>query len=275
MKHCLGLKPVHRQPRLRLVDYLRPSDLPAVESLPAKFGHADLIQPQMFLNDRIGDCAIAGSVEEIRLLNATRGVTANFSNRSVVANYSAITGYEPGPELAVRGAPPNPTDQGTDVHDLYEYRQTTGLVDDDGNRHKVVAYAGLTPGDFGELLQALYLFETVGVGILVPDYAEAQFETGGPWQPEPGRPNITGGHYIPAVARDGAAVDVFTWGARIAMTDDFYREFSNVAVASFTEEMLIDGKTVDGFDRDKLLADLVALNTGPVMAKAPSRRKAA
>ncbi|HET9874297.1 MAG TPA: hypothetical protein VFQ37_00820 [Mycobacterium sp.] len=271
MNYCYGLKPVRRQPSLRLVDYLRPSDLPAVESLPAKFGH-DLIQPEMFLNDRIGCCAIAGSIEEVRLLNATRGVTVNFSNQSVVTNYSAITGYRPGPELTLRNAPPNPTDQGTDVHELFDYRQNTGLVDDGGNRHKVVAYAGLTPGDFGELLQALYLFETVGIGILVPDYAQTQFEAGGPWQPLPGRPNIEGGHYIPAVSRDGASVDIFTWGARIVMTDAFYEKFSNVAVVSFTEEMLTNGKTIDGFDRDKLLADLPEFNTGPVMSK---RKKAA
>jgi hypothetical protein len=263
VKYQLGLKPVQAQPRLKLVDYLKRA--PKLPTPPAVFGHADLVAPHMFMNDKIGDCAIAGSIEEVRLLNAERKVTVPFSDETAVANYSAITGYNP--------ADPS-TDQGTDVHDLYQYRKNTGIVDDAGNHHKIVAYVGLTPGNFHDLVQALYLFTTVGIGINVPDYAEQQFEAGGPWEPEPGYHKLVGGHYIPAVARNGRTVDVFTWGGKIAMTDTFYKAFNTVSVVSFTEEMLIGDKTIDGFDREKLLADLPAFNTGPVMAEAPKKEAA-
>lgn len=247
----LGLKPVTRQPRLMLKKYLS-SNLPTP---PEKFGHASLIVPHMYKNNELGDCAIAGSIEEIRLLNAERGVTVPFSDTTAVTNYSAVTGYDP--------ADPS-TDGGTDVHDLYEYRQKTGFIDDAGQRHKLAVYVGLTPGDWDELVQALYLFTTVGLGINVPDYAQDQFADGGPWDVKRGHHQIVGGHYIPAVARDGDIVSIITWGAVLGMTQRFYEHFNNIAVVHLTDEMLTGGKTIDGFDRDALVADLQQFNTGQV-----------
>lgn len=265
MKYRLGLKPVVAQPRVRLCDYYN-SGLPSVDSLTFPLGHADAIQPRMFCNDQLGDCAIAGSIEEIRLANALRGVTVNFTDDTAVENYSAITGYVPGdPD----------TDQGTDVHELYDYRQSTGLVDADGNRHKIVAYAGLTPGDFDELLVALSLFEMVGIGIQVPDYCDAQFEAGQPWHLIPGRHRIEGGHYIPVVdATSRTEAGLFTWGGHGGITASFYSTFNTVAVVALTEEMFNDGKSPEGVDFARLAADLSLLNTGPVMAKAPRGRRA-
>lgn len=264
MNYKLGLKPVKVQPRLRLAAYAT-SDLPTADDLTYPFGHSDLVAPQMFLNDQIGDCAIAGSIEEIRLLNASRGVTVNFTDTEARENYSAITGYDGSPE----------TDQGTDVHDLFEYRKNTGIVDADGQRHKVIAYAGLTPGDFDELLVALSRFMVVGIGLQVTDYMEAQFEAGQPWSLLPGRHRIVGGHYVPVVdAPSRTAAGLFTWGGHGSLTADLYRALNTVAVVAITEEMFTDGKTLDGFDRDRLAADLSLVNTGPVMSRR-ARRAAA
>lgn len=264
MKYKLGLKPVVAQPRVRLCDYYT-SDLPSVDSLKYPLGHSDLIQPRMFCNDELGDCAIAGSIEEIRLANALRGVTVNFTDETAIQNYSEITGYTPGdPE----------TDQGTDVHQLYDHRQNIGLVDADGQRHKIVAYAGLTPGDFDELLVALSLFEMVGIGIQVPDYCDAQFEAGQPWHLVRGRHRIEGGHYIPVVdAASRGEAGLFTWGGHGGITAPFYTVYNTVAVVALTEEMFTGGKSPEGVDFDRLATDLNLLNTGPVMAKAPRGKR--
>ena len=256
MTYKLGLKPVVEQPRLKLADYFT-SDLPSVESLTFPFGHADAIQPEMFLNDRLGDCAIAGSIEEVRLANALRGVTVSFDDAAALKNYEAIAGYNPDdPE----------SDAGTDVHELYTYRKSTGIVDADGTYHKILAYAGLTPGNFDELLIALSLFDMVGIGIDVPDYAQDQFAAGKPWDVEPGEPNIEGGHYIPVVAATTNTLGtVYTWGAQQGITRAFYEAFNTTAVVALTEELFKDGKTIDGVDQQKLAQDLPAFNTGPVM----------
>ncbi|BBZ09847.1 hypothetical protein [Mycobacterium branderi] len=263
MKYKLGLKPVHTHPRVRLCDYYT-SDLPSVDSLKFPLGHAGLIEPHMFMNDQLGDCAIAGSIEEIRLANALRGVTVNFTDDTAVQNYSEITGYSP--------ADPG-SDQGTDVHELYEFRQNTGIVDADGNRHKIVAYAGLTPGDWDEMLIALSLFEMVGIGVQVPDYAEAQFEAGLPWHLIAGRHSIEGGHYIPIWgASDRHTAQLPTWGAEGGITSPFYSTLNTVAVVALTEEMFTGGKSPAGVDFNKLARDLAQLNTGPVLTPAPRRR---
>ncbi|PIJ36726.1 hypothetical protein BMW24_003405 [Mycobacterium heckeshornense] len=272
MKYKLGLKPVQAHPRVRLCDYYTP-DLPSVDSLQFPLGHAGLVKPQMYLNDRIGDCAIAGSIEEIRQVNALRGVTVNFTDETAVENYSAITGYVPGDELTNPDAPPNPTDQGTDVGELYDYRRSAGIVDADGKRHKIVAYAGLTPGDWDEMLIALSLFEVVGIGIQVPDYAEAQFEAGQAWHLIPGRHSIEGGHYIPVWgASDRNTAQLPTWGGDGAITAPFFAAYNTVAVVALTEEMFTAGKSPAGIDFDKLSGDLRKLDTGPVLAPTPRRR---
>ena len=260
MKYRLGLKPVTAQPRVMLARYLT-SDLPSVGDLKFPLGHPDAIQPMMLLNNELGDCAIAGSIEEVRLANALRGVTVNFDDPTALKNYELIAGYSPDdPD----------SDQGTDVHDLYQYRQSTGIVDADGNYHRIAGYAGLTPGDFDELLVGLSLFDMVGIGIEVPDYCEAQFDAGQAWDVVPGRHGIEGGHYIPVIgAADADTAQVFTWGAEQGITRAFYEEFNVVAVVALTEELFENGETPEGLDVAKLQRDLAELNTGRVTAKAP------
>jgi hypothetical protein len=262
-RYKLGLKPVLAQPRMMLARYYT-SDLPSVDSLKFPLGHADAIEPEMFCNDRWGCCAESGSIEEVRLANALRDVTVNFNDAAVAQNYHEITGFNPDDPS---------TDQGTDVHDLYDYRKTTGIVDADGNRHKIIDYAGLTPGDFDELLIALSLFDMVGIGIQVPDYAETQFEAGEPWHLVQGRHSIEGQHYIPIVGAQSTSVaDLYTWGAKTGIGAAFYSAMNVVAVVALTEELLTGDKTPEGVDFKRLAADLPALNTGPVETKAPRRR---
>jgi hypothetical protein len=257
VKYKLGLKPVTEQPRIMLASYFT-SDLPSVESLKFPLGHASAITPEMFLNDQLGDCAIAGSIEEVRLVNALRGVTVDFTDATALANYEAITGYNPDDPSS---------DAGTDVHELYDYRKTTGIVDADGTYHKIVAYAGLTPGDWDQLLTALYLFDMVGIGIQVPSYAEPQFEAKQPWHVLHGFHAIEGGHYIPvAGATSSSEAQVFTWGALQGVTQGFYEKFNTVAVVALTEEIFTGDKTPEGFDSEQLAHDLAEFH-GNVMSK--------
>jgi hypothetical protein len=257
VKYKLGLKEVQEQPQVMLASYFT-SDLPSVESLKFPLGHADKIQPEMFLNNKLGDCAIAGSIEEVRLANALRGVTVNFTDATALANYSAITGYNPDDPS---------TDGGTDVHQLYDYRKTTGIVDADGQYHKIVAYAGLTPGDWDELLIALSMFDMVGIGIQVQDYCEQQFEDGQPWSLERGFHQTVGGHYIPVVgATDINTAQLYTWGSIGGITKPFYEKFSTVSVVALTDEIFEQGKTPEGLDAAQLAQDLTEFN-GNVMSR--------
>jgi hypothetical protein len=265
MNRKLGLKPVKRQPRLKLSDFTT-SDLPTYASLPATFGNPKIIAPQMFMNDKLGCCAIAGSFEEIRWLNAANGKTVNFTDQTAVQTYTDITGYNPDdPD----------TDQGTDVHQLFDYRKNTGITDADGDIHTLIDYVGLTPGDWQEAMIALSLFGVVSIGLRITDYAEPQFEAGQPWHLIPGRHKVVGGHYVPLVSRSAAnTAGLYTWGALGGIDADYYTSNNLVAVVSITKEMFTpQGKEAfnGAIDFDQLSAALPQLNTGQVSGRKPRK----
>lgn len=245
----LGKKPATRDRRdLLFADYRTA----ALKEAPVGFDHTPRVtQPWGMLgNDSAGDCAIAGPAHETMLLNAEAGTQIPFTTQGVLAIYSAITGYNPND--------PN-TDQGSNVRDVLNYRAQTGFKDADGNIHKIGAYVALTAGNWAELLQALLVFETVGIGIQVPQSAMEQFQAGQPWTVVQNSP-IEGGHYVPVVARPNEdIVKVVTWGALQEMTAEFYRTYCDEAWCYISVEDLTSGKTLDGFDLQALEDDLNAL----------------
>jgi hypothetical protein len=247
---------------LRLVDYL---DFTKLAPPPSSFGHEKLVPDWgMFLNDRIGDCACAGTVHEHMLWDAeakkTLPVNTTFTGKNTAAElYSEVTGYQPGPELQDPEAEPNPTDQGTDVAQLCSFRRNTGLLDAAGNRHKLGAYVALDRGDFKQLQYAIYYFDGVGIGVdFCQEWMDA-FNAGEPWD-KVDNPNVEGGHYITAVAFDGHA-QIVTWGDFFSpgITQAGYEQFNDETYAYLSTDKLFNGKDLEGFNLSQLQADIQAL----------------
>jgi hypothetical protein len=250
----LGKQPATEDRRdLMFARYVRKAQLPTP---PAKFGHEDLFGPKewgMLGNDQWGDCAWAGPAHETMLLTKEGGRSAAFSTDAVLSDYSAGTGFDP------KAGPPgqNPTDQGSNVREVLKYRAKTGIVDANGNRHKVGAYVKLDTKNLDQVTEALYLFQVVGIGIEFPASAMDQFNNGQPWDVVQGS-QIEGGHYVPLVARRDN-LEVVTWGALQQMTQAFYEKYCDEAWAYISEENLQQGKSPEGFDLEQLQADLNAL----------------
>jgi hypothetical protein len=251
----LGLKPFvpdHRD--LMFAKYRTAEPLP---QHPATFGHEGLITDWMMLgNDQVGDCVVAGGGHETMLWTAMGGNPAIFTTESVLSDYSAITGYDPN-QIDANGN--NPTDQGTDMREAAKYRQQTGLIDAQGNRHKIGAFLFIDPQNYDQFLEAVWLFGAVGMGINVPQSAQDQFAAGQPWHVVPifdwnGR-KILGGHYIPAVA-DRATPVIITWGKTQLVTSDFIAKYCTAIVAYISLESLTAGKSLEGFDLAALQSDL-------------------
>jgi hypothetical protein len=173
----LGKKPAREGAiKFKLVDYL--GKLPAA---PASFGHQDLVSAPalgMLGNDQYGDCVWAGADHETMLWNAAAGATVSFTDATALADYAAVTGFDP--------SDPD-SDQGTDMEQAAKYRRKTGIVDATGNRHTVGAYVALpgvsakgdnSPSFLDALASAAYIFEAVGIGIEFPDSAMDQFNNG-------------------------------------------------------------------------------------------------
>jgi hypothetical protein len=245
----LGKLPARKDAvKLKLSDYLTPTKLPTP---PKSFGHDGLINSLgwgLLGNDTVGDCVIAGGAHETMLWNTVGGQAVSFTTQSVLSDYSAITGYNPND--------PN-SDQGTDTQQAAKYRQDVGLLDAQGKRHKIGAYLALTPGDYKQLLIAAWLFEAVGLGVNLPRSAMSQFDKGREWTVVKGSPD-EGGHYIPLIGHHTNLV-VVSWGRAIRMSRGFYQKYNDESLAYLSEEMLINGKSFEGFNLDQLRSDLAAL----------------
>lgn len=252
----LGLKPpVPGAIKLRLATYL---DFRLLPTPPVKFGHAELIKDWGMLgNDQWGCCAFSGAVHQEMLWTTEGGNPAPFSTASTLTNYSAVTGFN----ASAGQSGDNPTDQGTAISDLADYWLRTGIVDDKGVHHKVAAVADLNPGDLRELWTASYLFQSVGLGFSMPASAMRQTEAGQPWDIVADDGGNEGGHYVPCVGRLNANLgEVVTWGKLQAFTAAFYRQYNNQGIVALSEEMLVQAKSIDGFDDQLLKADLKAFH---------------
>jgi hypothetical protein len=243
----LGLKPfVHDSRDLLFSRYRTGAPLP---KHPAHFGHENLVQQwDMLGNDQYGDCVWAGAAHETMLWNAMAQRTVTFTTEGVLSDYAACTGFDPHDPA---------TDQGTDMRAAMKYRQKTGIVDAEGNRHKIGAYAWIQPGNYDHFLEAVWLFGACPIGIQVPQSAMDQFNGNKPWSVVSGSP-IEGGHYIPGVA-DRTYPEIVTWARVQPMTRAFYLKYCDAACAVISEEMLSHGKSPEGFDLAALQADLKAL----------------
>lgn len=241
--------------RMRLRDYFDPGRFPAV---PAVFGHeTDVADWGMLANDRVGCCTISGAAHEDLLWSTEGGAPAVFTDDTVLSDYSAITGYDPS-QTQADGS--NPTDSGADIATVAAYRRTTGILDAAGNRHKLGAYVALTPGDPDELAAAAYVFSACGIGLRFPDFAEAQFDAGQPWDNR-GHYDATidGGHYVPVIGRlTNGNFLVVTWGAVQEATEGFLRQYIDEGLAYLSTEFLTAGVSPEHFDLAQLQTDFAS-----------------
>jgi hypothetical protein len=221
-------------------------DLSKLPPLPKTFGHEGLITSWGMLgNDEVGDCAIAGPDHETMLFCAMGGKQVTFETANTIADYSALTGYDP--------SDPN-TDQGSDMHEVMKYRQQIGMIDSKGMRHTIKAYVWLEPGNLTSLYYSIYLFGAAALGLEMPNSAMDQTESGRAWSVRGGS-RIVGGHYVPAVSKR-RNIKVVTWGQLQGMTEGFYRKYNDETAVVLSEEMLVGGKSPEGFDVTALIADL-------------------
>lgn len=246
MSFCLGKKPARENAvALKLRDYVNLSRLPKP---PESFGHFSLVDDwQMLGNDRFGDCGIAGPFHAIMLHNAMAGRRVNIDTDAVLKAYSLITGFDP--------QDPD-TDQGSDCGEVADYWQSTGLVDADGQVHKIDGAVALEPGNVEELYVAMYLFKAVGIGVSLP--IQWQQELGSPWDAV-AYPQIEGGHYILGTGVADGNINVVTWGVNQPLTPAGYEEFNDESFAYLSEEMLKGTTDLDGFNLKQLKADFADL----------------
>lgn len=222
----------------------------ALPKPPAIFGHGmheTLGQPWgVFLNDKVGDCVLAGAAHETMIWTNTVGERVTFTDFNVIEAYSSITGFDPTkPE----------TDQGTDMQRAASWRRKVGILDNSGRRHTIGAYAEIK-NNHDEIALACYLLGIVGVGLQLPLSAEDQFDQRMPWSLTSTN-NVAGsfgGHYVPIVGRNSAGNFVcVTWGRLHAITPAFLDAYMDEAIAYFSPEVMKNKLSPEGYDSAYLM----------------------
>lgn len=252
MEYKLGKLPAQRGAyKLKLTDYTTP----LFYSAPAVFGHYTEVPSAwgMLANDKYGCCVWSGAAHEHLLWTSEAGCASPFTNANVLKAYSDVTHFDPSQDTPAG----NPTDQGTLVADALAYRRTTGITDASGKVHKLAAWAEIEVQnlDLDLLASAAWLLSAVGVGIEFPSTAMDQFNRGVPWDYIVGS-FTEGGHYIPIVGRvaNGNFLCI-TWGKLQEITPRFLSRYCDEAVALFSSDFLVNGKSPEGLDAPTLITD--------------------
>lgn len=247
-KKYLGKKPARKYSvQFRLGDYIQD-----VVTIPKVFGFVlPTVDWGLLGNYECGDCVVAGAAHETMLWSrsAGKGLT-RFDDTGVIRQYRIASGWN--------GISNDPTDVGLDMQEFASHRRKFGILDADGEIHKIKAYAAVS--GVNELIQATYIFGAVGVGLMMPESTFDQFDAQRPWDIVSGS-RVVGGHYVPCVGRNSKGHLLFiTWGRLQAATPNFVARYMDEAIAYVSPDFITArGLSPRLVNQAKLEADLAAL----------------
>jgi hypothetical protein len=255
-------RPIARGPRLSLRNYIMRA-MPAPPLSCDYTAAASSAIGEMYLNDSLGDCVIAGMAHIVGVLTGNAGMSPYlYSQSDIIALYSAIGGYDPNAVL-VPGpdGPYNPTDQGCDEQTALNYWQSNGAPA--GSTHKIAGWLAVNPADPNEYRTALWLFENLYFGFEMPNQWITPFPSvsGFVWNVA-GPPVPQNGHCVAGVGYTVAGVKIATWGISGLLTDAAIAKYCDQSVGGdlytvVSQDALNQstGKAPNGFDWSQLVAD--------------------
>jgi hypothetical protein len=265
------VRPVARCPRFSLRNYLMRGlpQPPAACDYSAKAGKA---LSELYLNNTLGDCVIAGIGHVVGVLTSGAGKQFVYSNDQIIQLYSAIGGYVPG----------NPkTDNGCDEQTALNYWQHNGAPQ---GSHQIAGWIAVNGTDPVEYRTALWLFENLYFGIELPDkWINPEPQASGFTWDVAGPPNPDNGHCVVGVGYSTKGVKICTWGMLGTLTDAAIAKYATTAgqgeLYTVVSQDAIDkaaAKAPNGFDWSQLVADFDSMGgtiSEPGQAPAKSRRR--
>ena len=240
----LGRKAIKRDSRtLRLAHYLAP-DKPKP---PVKWDWTGGVSSWgMMLNDRIGDCTIAGAAHAMQVWTKALGKLHTVQDAEVQAAYEGWTGYDPKRPETDRG--------GIELDVLRKWRKSSLAG------HKLLAFADASVADLDMVRQAIYWFGGVYIGVALPVSAQRQEVWDVVSNHGAGAPGSWGGHcvYVPQYDDDGFTC--ITWGGLKRMTNRFWQLYCDEAHALLGADWIGAKGSPLGFNLEQLEADLKQIN---------------
>jgi hypothetical protein len=262
-------RPLARCPRFSLRNYLMKdlSPPPASADYSAQAGKA---LSQIYLNDKLGDCVIAGIGHVVGVLTAGAGSQFVYSDAQILQLYEAIGGYVPNH--------PN-TDDGCDEQTALNYWQHHGAP---SGTHKIAGWVAVNGADPNEYRTALWLFENLYFGLELPDKWVNPMPTrpGFTWDAA-GPPNPSNGHCVVGVGYSNKGVKICTWGMLGTLTDNAIEKYATTAGSGELYTVISQDainkatqKAPAGFDWSQLIADFDSMGGNLAPPTTLRRRRA-
>jgi hypothetical protein len=201
----------------------------------------------MMLNDKLGDCTIAGIGHAVQVWSANAFQEITVSDDVILAAYEQWNGYNP--------VDPS-TDQGGIELDVLTDWKANGLAG-----HRLLAFADPKAANLVEVRQSIALFGGVYIGISLPLTAQSQDV----WDvvPDDGSGSSAagswGGHAVFVPAYDANGFTCITWGQQKKMTTAFWQMYVDEAHALLSPDWLTAKGSPSGFDLAQLEADLALI----------------
>lgn len=256
----LGRKrPVARCPRFALKNYL-------TRTMPAPPATCDYTQAataalsQMYDNDTLGDCVIAGMAHVVGVLTGNSGAGPFlYTDQQIIGLYSAIGGYVPGDAA---------TDQGCDEQTALNYWENNGALPpyttSPTGAHNIAGWMAVDATNLEECQTALWLFENLYFGLELPDawINPAPPQASGFVWDVAGAPDPQNGHCVVGVGytQDGIVID--TWGMTGLITNAAVAQYATTAsggalytVVSMDAISQANQLAPSGLDWSQLIAD--------------------
>jgi hypothetical protein len=231
---------------------------------PPRCDYSTAARPSLsniYLNDLLGDCVIAGGAHVRGVTSGGAGNLVLFTKEEIIRMYSAIGGYDPRAPLLPDGS--NPTDQGCDEHTALEYWVKYGFTDS----VKLAGWLAVDATNEVEVRTAIYLFENVFFGVELPEQWVKPFPEGpGFLWDIAGNPVPENGHCFIATGFDERGPAIDTWGMAGSIS---WKAVARYAVPSqggalyalLSPDMIARAraKAPNGFNWAQLIADFDAL----------------
>jgi hypothetical protein len=253
-------RPVARCPRLSLKNSL----MKGIPSPPAKCDYstkASAALSQVYLNNSLGDCVIAGMAHVVGVLTGNAGSKpVIYTNQQIIALYGAIGGYKPGVPS---------TDQGCDEQTALNFWENDGAPI--GSTHKIAGWMSIDGTNPEEFRTALWLFENLYFGLELPDtwVNPTPSRSGFVWDTA-GQPDPNNGHCVVGVGYNAKGVTIATWGMTGLMTNAAIAKYATMAGGGELYAVISqDGinkavqKAPTGFDWSQLVADFDSMSGRP------------
>jgi hypothetical protein len=247
-------RPIARGMKLSMANYLKlgmPLPPPACNYRDA----AEVALANVYGNDTLGDCVIAGIAHLIGVFTGNSGEPVLFTLPQIIKLYSAIGGYVPGDES---------TDNGCDEETALNYWENNGFPD---GENKVSGIISVNPNEPRIYRTALWLFENLFFGCELPDEWITPFPSGNGFKwGVAGPANPDNGHCFIGCAYKEEGIIIDSWGMFGVVTDAAIQYYMNqnqggqmfcVISPEIIKKAIL--KAPSGFDWTQLVADFDSL----------------